>query len=221
MGYVGGALTPWFGNNSSVRAAHNMLRLGTTYAVGVAKEATPEDTGHLVRGWEVDPHVGRTMTFIGSGWEQRWQNEVDYAVYVNYGTGLYGPEHRKYLILPKRPGGVLHWVDRLTGEDMFARAVMHPGQPGKHMLEISAQSLEAAMENVVRPALRNWVRETERQNPTAVITWTRPGYDVIRSLTRYMALALPDDWEVREAAEEGVVQRPFAQVKETTAQHST
>lgn len=45
----------------------------------------------------------------------------------------------------------------------------------------------------------------------------RTGRDAIRSLNRYVALALPD-WEVREAAEEGTTERPFAQVKATSPQ---
>lgn len=45
----------------------------------------------------------------------------------------------------------------------------------------------------------------------------RTARDVIRSLNRYVSLALPD-WEVREAAEEGTVERPFAQVKATSPQ---
>lgn len=90
--------------------------------------------------------------------------------YVNYGTGLYGPEHRKYLILPKKPGGSLHWVDRLTGQDRFAKSVMHPGSPGHHMLEISASMLEASWVRLVRPVMNNWSREVERQNPWATVT---------------------------------------------------
>jgi hypothetical protein len=130
---------------------------------------TPVQTGDLREAWETGVPY-KTMSFLGMAWEGQWQNSLDYAEYVNYGTGLYGPEHRKYLIVPKDPNGTLHWVDRVTGEDRFAKAVLHPGSPGHHMLEISAGALEAAWRRLAAPVLRNWAREVERQNKWAVIT---------------------------------------------------
>ena len=45
----------------------------------------------------------------------------------------------------------------------------------------------------------------------------RSPYDVLRSLTYYVSLALPDEWSVVETVEEGVMARPFATVVETPA----
>ena len=167
MGYAGGFATPWFDPEPNHRAMRNMVRVGTLEASQVAAANTPVDSGDLRENWKTSRPL-RTMTFLGMGWQGEWFNDLEYAPYVNYGTGLYGPEHRKYLIVPKTPGGTLHWVDSVTGEDRFAKAVLHPGSPGQHMLEISASVLEATWERWVGPVLRNWAREVERQNPWAV-----------------------------------------------------
>jgi len=169
MAYIGGKLAPWFDSDPNPRAIRNMIRVGVTEAAEIAATNTPVDTGDLRDNWQTSRAV-RTMTFIGLGWQAEWYNDTDYAAYVNDGTGLYGPEHRKYLIVPKTPGGTLHWVDRATGQDRFASYVMHPGSPGNHMLEISANWLEATWERLVRPVMRNWTREVERQNPWATLT---------------------------------------------------
>lgn len=169
MPYIGGKLAPWFDEEPNHRAMRNMVKIGVAYAKGVAEKNTPVETGDLRKGWQTTNPVP-VIDFLGYGWEGEWKNEVSYAPFVNYGTGLWGPEHRKYLILPKRPGGSLHWVDKLTGEDRFAKWVMHPGSPGNHMLEISAGMLEATWERLVKPVLRNWSREVETQNPWATVT---------------------------------------------------
>ena len=170
MAYEGGFLAPWFQNDPNERAMRNMVRVGLHEAVAIAAQNTPVLTGDLREHWMISDHVGKAVTFLGLGFEGQWFNELEYAPYVNYGTGLYGPEHRKYLIVPKNPNGILHWVDRLTGEDRFAKAVLHPGSPGHHMLEISADWLEASWVGLMRPVLNNWAKEVERQNHWAQVT---------------------------------------------------
>lgn len=144
-----------------------MVRVAIRRGREAAEAATPIDTGDLRENWTESLHIGRTMTFLGIGWSGEWLNDLEYAIYVDQGTGLYGPEHRKYLIVPKTPGGTLHWVDGLTGEDRFAKAVLHPGSPGNYMIAISANVLEATWQRLVQPVLRNWAREQLRSNPTA------------------------------------------------------
>jgi hypothetical protein len=74
---------------------------------------------------------------------------------------LWGPEHRKYLILPKRPGGFLAW--RGPGGMIFARAVWHPGSPGQHMVQIAAAAVEIEMMSGVlfNDLLHEWVHAQE------------------------------------------------------------
>lgn len=49
----------------------------------------------------------------------------------------------------------------------------------------------------------------------------RTSIDVLRSLKRYVSIALGDEWEVRLLVEEGTFQRPAAQVMEATGQTLT
>jgi hypothetical protein len=168
MPYIGGKLAPWFDRGPITPTLKNMARLGAHRGRELAERFTPVDTGDLKRSWkESRAHKVVGSTYPGSGYGASWYTEVDYAPYVEHGTGLWGPEHRKYLILPKKPGGVLHWVDA-GGHDVFAAKVLHPGSPGAHMLAKSAARLEMSLESVLRPALRNWARVTEHQNPYAV-----------------------------------------------------
>ena len=170
MGYVGGKLAPWFGSkpvDAFMRAAPVLV---AKEGREIAEKNTPVDTGELRSAWKSDDKPRRAATFVGIGWEASWMNETEYAPYVNYGTGLFGPEGKKYLILPKKPGGTLHWVDRATGEDVFAKRVLHPGSPGNYMLEISADFIEATWDKLLRPLLRVWARRMERQNPYAKVT---------------------------------------------------
>lgn len=170
MGYTGGKLAPWFGNAPVQFVMRTAPVLVASEGREIAEKNTPVETGELRAAWMADKKASKTATYIGIGTEASWFNKLEYAPYVNYGTGLYGPEAKKYLILPKKPGGTLHWVDRLTGQDVFAKAVMHPGSPGNYMLEISADVVEATWERIIRPIMRNWAKQMERQNPYATFT---------------------------------------------------
>src|SRR6185436_14563435 len=90
MAYLGGFLTPWFDEAPNHRAMKNIIRVGITYANQVAMDHTPVQTGDLREAWETGVPY-KTMSFLGMAWEGQWQNSLDYAEYVNYGTGLYGP----------------------------------------------------------------------------------------------------------------------------------
>lgn len=170
MGYSGGKLAPWFGSAPVKIVMQTAPVLIAAEGREIAEKNTPVETGDLRAAWMSDKKATKAATYIGIGTEASWFNKLDYAPYVNYGTGLYGPEAKKYLILPKKPGGTLHWVDRLTGQDVYAKSVLHPGSPGSYMLEISADVVEATWERIIRPILRNWARQMERQNPFATIT---------------------------------------------------
>ena len=77
-------------------------------------------TGNLVRKTKVKVvRTGKGRLLVKS------QNASKYAAAQDLGSGLYGPKRRKYLILPKKPGGVLAF--KVRGKMVFARRVMHPG----------------------------------------------------------------------------------------------
>lgn len=97
---------------------------------------------------------------------------LDYAKWVEEGTGKFGPSHMPYLIEPKIPGGMLSWVDRDTGVRVFAKKVLHPGSPGQHMFAIGVAKAESEFDRLVQPALRDFAR---RATGTGVQpTFTQP-----------------------------------------------
>ena len=88
---------------------------------------------------------------------------MDYAPHVEYGTGLWGPSGAKYPIYPKDPGGLLHWIDRDSGQHVFAKMVMHPGSPGQHMIAIAGSMAEAEFDGgaIGDGVLGEWARTVE------------------------------------------------------------
>jgi hypothetical protein len=113
-------------------------------------EFTPIRTGNLRTSWFTSGSTVKT--------------EVDYAPYVNYGTGLFGPEHRKYLIEPHPPKRFLSWIDPARGGRVFARRVWHPGSEGAHMIEKAAAAMEAGLLTArLQTHLETFKRDMEAQ----------------------------------------------------------
>lgn len=97
------------------------------------------------------------------------ETEVDYAPYVEEGTGLWGPSGAKYEIKPRTPTGVLSWIDRETGKRIFAKRVMHPGSPGQHMFAIGAAMAEHEFERASAAGLQQFRQIFERGRAPAAI----------------------------------------------------
>lgn len=116
--------------------------------------------GRLRASWRREP-LTRTRKGRLTGWKAVVSTSVPYAPHVEWGTGLWGPEHAKYEIKPKKPNGWLHWFDPKTGKDVFAKRVMHPGSPGAHMIAIATQMVEAEFDHIVEDLLAEWAREQE------------------------------------------------------------
>jgi len=88
-----------------------------------------------IRRTEVQQHAGVYEAKVGS--------DKSYVLYVEYGTGLYGPKHAKYLIEPTSPGGLLRFP--MHGKMVSARYVWHPGSPGQHMFLYGGRMTELSM----------------------------------------------------------------------------
>jgi HK97 gp10 family phage protein len=164
MPYVGGSLTTLFdeiAQAATAEAARKMAEAGGDHIIDIAKINTPVRSGRLRSAWrrsEVEPdsvegHPAFRVTV---------SNPVDYAAYVEYGTGLYGPKHAPYVIKPRNPGGTLRFVGR-DGNVVFAKSVLHPGSPGNYMLAIAMDVTHAAVEGqtIFRTILEKWVRDVE------------------------------------------------------------
>jgi hypothetical protein len=182
MPYVGAKLAPWFDRGPTVKALVRIAEAGGERMTELTRMNTPVDKGTLRASWTTKPvtvrvghsvgvvisHPAEAEAFVGlaqgARYESGVQTEVEYAPYVEHGTGLWGPKHAKYPIRPKHPGGWLHWIDPMTGQHVFAKEVMHPGSPGNHMLSFAAAITESEIGLIAAPALERWASETERQN---------------------------------------------------------
>ena len=164
MPYVGGSLTSLFDEDQRDRtrlAMRRMVERGSERMQQVARMNTPVDTGELRASWYELP-VTRAASAAGTGYEGGIASDVEYAPHIEYGTGLWGPQHRKYPILPKN-GEYLAWRDPASGEWIRAKRVMHPGSPGNHMVAIACSVVETEIDGgLLDGVLRDWATSVER-----------------------------------------------------------
>jgi hypothetical protein len=168
MPYVGGKLAPWFDRDPNAVACAAMADRAGERMTALTKANTPVRFGVLRRSIK-QKRVTVQPSPRGLSYESGCETDVEYAPYVEYDTGIYGPRGRKYEIRPKRPGGWLRWIDPVTGDPVFAKRVMHPGSPGNHMFFIGASITEHEFETLVQPILTRWARQVERQNRTGLV----------------------------------------------------
>lgn len=164
MGYVGGSLVSLFNDEpqkATDLAARRMSAKGADRMHELAAMNTPVESGVLRTSWYQLP-VNKVHYGTWPAWRSGIANDVDYAPYVEYGTGIYGPEHRPYVIVPKR-APFLAWRDPATGKWIRARKVIHPGSPGNHMLAIAAHVTEAETDSgeLMQGPLDEWARAVE------------------------------------------------------------
>lgn len=177
MGWEGrlpGSPPPKFADSFDTSPAERFLyaaaQEGGELMVRNVRSKTPVDLGHLLASIEQKMVV---VTWGPRGdlvYESGAETNVEYAPYVEEGTGLWGPRAARYEIRPRDPDGWLRWIDPNTGQPVFAKRVMHPGSPGAHMFAIGAALTEAQFERHIQARLRRWAREQELVNPAA-----RPG----------------------------------------------
>lgn len=169
MAYVGGRLASFFHDEPVQPALARIAARGGDRLVEWTVRNTPiggrevagQGGGNLRTSWYQQP-VTRARRGPLTGWESGVATDSDYAPHVEHGTGLWGPEHKKYLIEPKDPvRGWLHWIDPRTGEDVFAKRVWHPGSPGQHMVAIAVQMVEGEFDTLFDGILGDWARMTE------------------------------------------------------------
>lgn len=166
MPYVGGSLEVLFDSvpqEMTLVAERQMAARAGSRMEKLAKDNTPVETGKLRESWYQLP-VNKTKYAIWSAYEAKVATNVEYAPYVEYGTGLWGPEHKAYTIRP-RFGGMLSWIDPHTGHRVYAHEVKHPGSPGNHMLAIASEVLEFEVQHgtIFEDILSEWKRDIEAQ----------------------------------------------------------
>lgn len=124
--------------------------------------------------------------YLAYAWTGRVFTEVEYALFVERGTGLWGPKRAKYKIEPKQPGGVLAFRPYMRGANgavildvaggvtkgglIVARFVLHPGSPGHAMFRIGA----VLTEHQIHEWSQNGLRQFQRAASVSVVTPYRP-----------------------------------------------
>ena len=157
MGYKGARLREVFPSEPAAVAARRIAEDGGEFLVKAARGHTPVDTGALMASWKrMATVVGVTPAGLKT-YTSGAETDVEYAPHLEWGTGKWGPKHAPYEIRPKKPGGWLHWQTP-EGQDVFAKLVMHPGIKPRHMVAQALQELEAAVQAVGEPGVREWLR---------------------------------------------------------------
>lgn len=183
FGYSGDTLEPMIDRvgKATLRTGHDLADSFGKAGQANIERNTPVATYHLRHSYDRTPVVRKqvpTLSYTSVRWSAWcWQStvwtEVEYALYVERGTGLWGPKRRKYKIQPKKPGGVLAFTPyaRTAGGGVIldvqgqpasdgglvtVRFVMHPGSPGNHMFRIGAELTEAEYNEWSREPLRLW-----------------------------------------------------------------
>lgn len=164
MPYVGGSLTTFFDEIAQAvtkHAAEEMCGKGAKRVQELTKMNTPVRSGALRNSWRVEG-PGPYAAGGHEGFRATVSTNVSYGPHVEHGTGLFGPKHAPYQILPRNPGGVLRFVGK-DGRIVFARSVLHPGSPGNHMLQIGMDVTDGEMRDggLFTGVLEDWVRGVE------------------------------------------------------------
>jgi hypothetical protein len=158
--YYGPKLPEIFAEEPVTRTLWRMADKGGDRLHDYIVAFTPIRTGNLATSWYREP-TRRELHGTSPAYVAPVATDVDYAPYVNYGTGLWGPEHRKYLIEPHPPNKFLSWLDPLTGKRVYARRVWHPGSEGHHMIEKAGSVIHATLNEMMLPELEAYKREAE------------------------------------------------------------
>jgi hypothetical protein len=158
--YFGPKLEEVFAEAPLTRALWRMADKGGDRLHEFIVAFTPVRTGNLATSWYRKP-TRRELHGTATAYAAPVATDVSYAPFVNYGTGLWGPEHRKYLIEPHPPNQFLSWVDPLTGRRAFARRVWHPGSEGAHMIENAGSVVHAGLNEMMASELERYKHEAE------------------------------------------------------------
>lgn len=166
MGYVGASLARCFDFERQIKdLCFELADDGGDHMTDDIREFTPvgkrpfeEDyvPGALLKSITKKITVVTLDPFHGIVYKSGTYTDLDYSVYVENGTGLWGPARAKYEIRPKNPNGWLRFHDEY-GNVIFAKRVMHPGSPGAHMFARGAAKTEAEFHEWAQRKVDVWV----------------------------------------------------------------
>lgn len=169
MGYTGARLAPMFSPVPARITAAALAKAGAELLLKETVQNTPVDDspfpsrvpGTARARWREKPIVGPVREEGEDVYRTGVETEDDVAVYLEYGTGLYGPEHRAYVIRPKDPDGYLRFYSRKNGQWVFAKSVLHPGIHPQRPLATGMVLAEHRMPAHVEPIMHAWIALAE------------------------------------------------------------
>lgn len=118
------------------QVTRTFLSLSQEELTSKIKKETPSDTEKLRGSWK--PKLSPDKLVV--------ENTRNYAVFVEKGTGIFGP--RRHRIFP-RTASVFH--AKIKGEEMFF--TNHRGQPGAHMAEKGFIEYQKKIPNLFRKSV--------------------------------------------------------------------
>jgi hypothetical protein len=143
----------------AAEAVKQAVRLTAVELTGNIRENSPVDHGRLAGSWN--------MKSTGA-LSYKVYTAVQYARYVNDGTGIYGPSGKPIqskkqgkIITPKHPNGVLDF--EISGKTIFAKSVKQPRLPivfrvgGKTVYAMSVSGMRG------RKYVEKSISQTERR----------------------------------------------------------
>jgi hypothetical protein len=151
--YVGPDLSSMFAPAATKKAARDLISTALNRLLDATVAFTPIETGNLKTSWHIEGTPHFELGDATGHYTGRVVTEVPYAAPVEHGSGLWGPEHRKYLIEPHPPRRALRWLDPATGKPIFARRVWHPGSEGAHMTARAAALVDSTFATTAQVTL--------------------------------------------------------------------
>lgn len=109
---------------------------------------TPKKTSTLVRsiGFRVDRNSDGTVTAVVG-------THMAYAPFVEFGTGIYGPERRPILITAKQKRGLFWGAYDATGNPIIRRSVKIQGMKPRAMFGQAVRDFLPRYEEIIRQEL--------------------------------------------------------------------
>jgi hypothetical protein len=159
VGYKGAKLANIFPREPAGATARRIAEEGGRVMTDRAAAHSPTETGALKDSWHQTPLHHRVDIVGHRVYVSGTRTELEYAPYVEYGTGLWGPKHAKYPIRPKNPDGFLHFFWKKANREVWFKMVMHPGSPGRHMLADAVRDTEALLPLFGHAEVELWVAE--------------------------------------------------------------
>lgn len=161
MPYKGAKLANIFPDRPARETARRMADEAGRIMVERTSANTPVDTGALKDSWHQHRVTMRLNELGQRVFSSGAYTELEYAPYVEYGTGLWGPKHAKYPIRPKSPDGFLHFFWKKANREVWFKMVMHPGSRGAAMLAHGMRDTEALWPLFGYQQIEEWVAEME------------------------------------------------------------